>query len=115
MKTAREVHAESRSPSPDGCGSCINCIERSGAPCRLGQGVPKYPSHPGLGRVISGRDLPKASTPFEIEQLTRSEAVTERDWQSLAAADEGFEPCRDDRCPEIGLHRRHERPRSHTP
>lgn len=105
MGRARELVA---TPSA-GCGSCIPCVTRSGAPCVLGhrRQALRNPAHPELdGARLAGRTLPAAQTQRTVNEEARKPREL---WREPAPIE--FEPCRASWCSDLDLHPKHERGR----
>lgn len=96
----------------NGCGSCIPCVTRSGAPCVLGhrRRVLAYPSAPELTGVrLSGRTLPAAQRECSAVEVL---ATPPRESPEPAAFERGpepidSEPCRAGWCSDLDLHPKH--------
>lgn len=108
------VEFEAR-PASSGCGSCIPCVSKNGAPCVRGhrRGTLDYRSTPELAgaRAVGGQSLPPAQTPRAVLSAVKAAGEVPRAEVWRDAAPIGFEPCRAHWCPDLDLHEKHERRR----
>lgn len=88
-------------PPVTGCGSCTNCVSRTGQPCTLGTRPPKPRVTPPVGRVLSGRDF----TTSVADGRTRAMETASSVYPGEPVDAQGFRICKKQTCSRIDVHR----------